>query len=91
MVDVDAVLLRAADLVAERGWGQGVFKTHDGRLCMIGAVQVASDEMGVDQMQSWIRLEAYLDGRNPIAWNDVRGRTKTQVIRALLRAAGKEA
>jgi hypothetical protein len=95
MTEVEKVYLRAADLIAERGWTQGDYEALDGRLCMMGACQVAVIEDGYllsDGLYTAVfqGLEQHL-GRNPIAWNDVHGRTKTQVIRALLKAAGKEA
>jgi hypothetical protein len=34
-----AALLRAAAYIEEHGWCQRTMKTHDGRVCMVGAVQ----------------------------------------------------
>lgn len=37
-----AVLERAADLIAERGWHKGSYENSDGCLCVWGAVNVAA-------------------------------------------------
>lgn len=33
---------KAAQIIRERGWFQGNFETHDGRLCIVGALRVAA-------------------------------------------------
>jgi len=36
------LLARAADLIRVRGWTQGTYESADGRLCAIGALQLAA-------------------------------------------------
>lgn len=43
-----AIVTKAIDLIEEHGWGQGIYKDHSGRLCMIGALRAAAGEPLID-------------------------------------------
>lgn len=40
-----SLLLRAADILDERGWTQGGFVGHGGSVCLMGAVNIAAAEV----------------------------------------------
>jgi hypothetical protein len=88
----DAVLLRAAEIVAERGLCQGPWRPG-GSLCAAGAVGEAAEEQGLsrgDMQRYRLRSAGLLGGsefRDVHSWNDAPGRTAPEVIEALERAA----
>lgn len=49
------LLLAAADLIESRGWVQGTLVDYHGRMCMLGALQVAADEGGVSHFGGLLR------------------------------------
>jgi hypothetical protein len=65
---VHKVLLKAADLIEQRGWTQGTFRGSDGRLCTHGAIHMAvfdkPDYFGEHDaplmLAVWCRLRNYL-------------------------------
>ena len=66
---VITLLYRAEDLIQQRGWCQGVPTSPDGGLCITRAIREAGfdgnwDDLGIP----W-----------PAAWNDVPGRTISEV------------
>lgn len=69
------VLYRAADLIEERGWGQGSWSRKPGDpLCIEGAILVAS---GLDDVADGpvycpasLAVRSYLGGKAPFIWND---------------------
>jgi hypothetical protein len=91
-------LMRAAKLLRERGHCQFVAEDHEGRVCLAGAIILASgrqfhlldgglpDFVPALDRPSYKRLTRSL-GRSPWSWNDDRGRTAEEVIEALERAA----
>jgi hypothetical protein len=88
----DSVLLRAAEIVRERGLCQGPWRPG-GPLCAAGAVGQAGEELGLtrSQMEAHLLLFAGALGGSAFTkvhdWNDAPGRTATQVAEALERAA----
>jgi hypothetical protein len=88
----DSVLLRAAEIVLERGLCQGPWRP-EGPLCAAGAVGKAGEELGLTRSEMeahLLRFAGALGGSAFSAvhrWNDAPGRTATQVAEALERAA----
>ncbi|MDQ3856912.1 MAG: hypothetical protein M3327_00445 [Actinomycetota bacterium] len=88
----DPVLLRAAEIVRERGLCQGPWRAG-GPLCAAGAVGVAGRELGLTdpEMDARILRFARAVGGSAFsdvhAWNDVPGRAAGEVAEALERAA----
>ena len=88
----DAVLLRAAEIVAERGLCQGPWRPG-GSLCAAGAVGQAAEEQGLsrgEMQRHLLRFAGLLGGsdfQDVHTWNDAPGRTAPEVIEALERAA----
>jgi hypothetical protein len=81
------VLLHAALLIEERGWNQGSYQ-QDGRLCLLGAINLAQ----TGRHDKWNDMEATLAVRGVLPtscgdWNDAPGRTAAEVIAALRAAA----
>lgn len=99
-----SLLLRAADILDERGWTQGDFVAADGCVCALGAVHLASNEIagipcratfatGDLYEQALDRIYAIVGGLGSggiAVWNDEDGRTKDEVQDMLRRAAGGE-
>lgn len=88
----DVVLLRAAEIVRERGLCKGPWRP--GRsLCAAGAVGQAAEERGLTRAQMEGRLLRFAgslggsDFRDVHSWNDAPGRTVSEVVEALQRAA----
>jgi hypothetical protein len=83
------VLLEAKAHIEKYGWAQDTNIAHDGRRCIIGAVQTA-------QGAFWGGSSAYdaiarAIGTPEIAvWNDRAGRTKADVLEAFDRAVANE-
>jgi hypothetical protein len=59
------VLLKAADLIEQRGWAQGRFEDADGRLCIHGAIHVAVSGLAV-------RNDRDRDSLSTAAWHQFR-------------------
>lgn len=87
------VLRKAADVIRERGWNQGHFETLGGRVCVLGAINVAcgldadSMKLPLSYLDAEAALRAVLPVPWPSEWNDERDRTAEEVIAALLKAA----
>ena len=82
--EASKVLLRAADLIEDRGWCQRALEDDMGRYCAIGAIlQVpgTTDERSV----AATRLMKSICERDVAVWNNAPGRTKEEVV-AKLRA-----
>jgi hypothetical protein len=92
LAQTDQVLLRAAGIVRERGLCQGPWRSG-GPLCVAGAVGQAGEELGLsrsDMKAHLLRFAGALGGSafsDVHSWNDAPGRTATQVVEALQRAA----
>jgi hypothetical protein len=88
----DVVLLRAAQIVLERGLCQGAWRPG-GSLCAAGAIGEAAEERGLTREMMEIhllRLAGSLGGsdvRDVHAWNDEPGRKAPDVVEALQLAA----
>jgi hypothetical protein len=91
--DVSGVLLRAVEVLAERGWCQDAYTNDAGQVCVRGAMNVAViGQADADLLDSALeRLDGYLrsQGWGVLAerWNDVEGRTADEVVAALRAAA----
>lgn len=93
-------LLRAAEVLQERGWTQDGMESPDGEVCVIGAIRVAtigratwndlSDIAELEQITRFhdarVALTRWLN-MPPTIWNDQRGRTQFHVKMALLNTA----
>ncbi|MDQ3865218.1 MAG: hypothetical protein M3304_00100 [Actinomycetota bacterium] len=90
--DPDPVLLRAAEIVRERGFCQGPWRTG-GPVCAAGAVGVAGRELGFVDPEIDARLLRFAQAvggsafSHVHAWNDAPGRAAWEVADALERAA----
>jgi hypothetical protein len=88
----DSVLLRAAEIVRERGLCQGPWAAG-GPLCAAGAVGEAARELGLHRTEmegKVLRFARSLGGstaRDVHGWNDAPGRSAGDVAEALERAA----
>ena len=88
----DPVLLRAAEIVRERGFRQGPWRTG-GPLCAAGAVGEAGTDLGLSRRtmeRHLLRFASALGGSDFAdvhRWNDAPGRTAGEVAEALERAA----
>ena len=85
MTATGEALQRAANLIRERGWVQGCYKTDDGAMCISMAIYLAAEPEGVDaalrRVQDGLLARGWQCGL--IAWNDVDGRTKDEVLALL--------
>ena len=92
LADADPVLVRAAQIVRERGLCQGPWRAG-GPLCAAGAVGEAGKELGLTrpEMESCLlQFAGVLGGavfRDVHRWNDAGGRTADEVAEVLERAA----
>jgi hypothetical protein len=78
------VLLRAVDLIEERGWCQHKLRSSEGSICTEQAIREASP--GVWRLPL-MHFAAFLGEAEVHHWNDDRGRTKEEVVSALRQAA----
>ena len=93
-LDVRGVLLRAADLIEQRGLCKGMQQDELGRLCIAGAVLLASDcyigsahnEAGLLAVDRFLR-HIGSDDCGPAPWNNAPERTQAEVVAALRAAA----
>jgi hypothetical protein len=80
------ILLRAAELIAERGWAQGSLRADDESMCALVAIANA-DETGTQRYAAYgVLLKLLPDGR-VANWNDAPERTAEEVIDTLIAAA----
>jgi hypothetical protein len=98
MDNTSRILLRAAELIAERGWAQGGYEMEDGTLCALGAINYAAvgvpyyrrNAAGVAATQQLRRAVAQCPRwfyASIDQWNDDPGRTAEEVIDTLIAAA----
>jgi hypothetical protein len=94
--DVGKVLLDAADYIERHGWCQHIYQDHAGKVCAAGALlHVAIPdtyhptvrEKASLALLALAKLKKYLGTDWIGSWNDMRGRTKEQVVAALRGAA----
>lgn len=96
MSEVSEVLVLAAHVLRNDGWGQHAVIDLDGRRCAKGALLCAAKKLHSNPAEGgWptlaLRAEAALAdhlGCSVAAWNDEPGRTAAEVQDALLAAAG---
>jgi len=91
--DVAAVLERAAEVIVDNGWCQGTF-SFDGCYCALGAI---ANACGIEGWKANFaegmtgraaqQLRDTIDRDAVDEWNDTEGRTQTEVVAALRRAA----
>jgi hypothetical protein len=92
VIQPDPVLLRAAEIIRERGLRKGPWKAG-GPICAAGAVGAAGEDLNLTRPeveQRVLQLACALGGSKPSDvhhWNDVPGRTAGEVADALERAA----
>ena len=92
LADPDPVLVRAAEIIRERGMCQGPWAAG-GPLCAAGAVGEAAGELGLHRTEmegKVLRFARSLGGstaRDVHGWNDAPGRSAGDVAEALERAA----
>jgi hypothetical protein len=92
LVEPDPVLLRAAEIVRERGLCQGPWRAG-GPVCAAGAVGVAARDLGLSRREMEdvvLRFARAVGGSNAgdvHGWNDASGRSAGDVAEALERAA----
>ena len=84
---------RAAEIIRERGWCQGLYSNEDGQVCMVGALYVASGLPPHGQLNhlptdSAARSMGYENCDEAISWNDAPDRTVDQVLALLAGEAG---
>lgn len=87
---VKEVLLKAAEIIEERGWCQGSYNKETGEVCAKGGLRKAVGWPHQDGEGYYGALDALytLIGAGTIlSWNDTPGRTKSDVITALRQAA----
>lgn len=82
---------RAAEILREDGWCQGVSRDERGAHCAAGAVWEACPGPGgyPVRLLTQIRLGRVI-GTQVVSWNDTPGRTAEEVIAALGRVAAGE-
>jgi hypothetical protein len=92
LAEPDPVLLRAAEIVGDRGLCQGPWRAG-GPLCAAGAIGEAGRDHGLDRTEMEARVLRFarsLGGSSAgdvHAWNDAPGRAAEDVAEALERAA----
>lgn len=92
LAEPDPVLLRAAEIVLERGLCQGPWRAG-GPLCAAGAVGEAGNDHGLDRPEIEVRVLRFAHALGGSAasdvhvWNDAPGRNAAEVAEALERAA----
>lgn len=96
MAQYPDILIRAAEIITQRGWVQHHFGLPDksgkgpGPVCAARAINEASAELGATERQRWDARYAMfvVIGKDSIAsWNDQGKRNKQEVIDSLQKAA----
>lgn len=94
------ILVRAAELLGEKGWCQGTPRNAQGEMCARGAICAATHELAGDDPISWAwwnadsRLRDYVNKETGLHmdvpdWNDMPERTAEDVILMMKRAASE--
>lgn len=90
MRSTDEVLDRAAEIIEQRGWCQGVSALPDGRCCAGWAIRTASNQDESAFNSAANHFFGYIGWRPIHGWNDEPQMTKERVV-ATLRAAARSA
>lgn len=80
---------KAERILRKRGWHKGDFMNYQGKVCILGAINVAKKQViasypGDDIYQA---LRSICDDNYPEVFNDANGRTENEVCEVLLAAA----
>ena len=86
-----AILKHAAKLIEERGWTKWQMIDAGGSLCAVGAIRMAAagrTDRGTKEARAAQKcFERGLEKHGAVGWNDVVASSKSQVIKALLKAS----
>jgi hypothetical protein len=97
------ILLRAHEIIEERGWCQQALQTADGRVCLEAAISIAAGGAAVleddcdtsegaarafDEMKRRVRF-APGENHRLWVWNDRPGRTKDEVLKLIRMTVGE--
>jgi hypothetical protein len=67
-----------------KGYSVSVTDPKACRFCLVGAIRKTTNEMAYEDHQKMLtQLCAVIGSMSIVDWNDVKGRTKTQVLAAL--------
>ena len=87
------VLNIAADIIEQRGWCQNNMMDPEGRVCLLGALNMSSSGA---RIQVWDHvspviddLAKYLGVSIIVTWNDEVGRTQFEVVNVLRKRAAE--
>ncbi len=81
------ILLRAAELIEQRGWCQGQSRCN-GRICLVTAIGIANLECSENHNERiFDTFRKYLNVPGLASWNDNPKRTKEEVINKLKECA----
>ena len=93
--EANLLLLRAADLIEERGHAKSALEDEKGRLCALGALNLAHS----GNATNWSGARDFIKARNKLArqvksnmiscWNNRPERTQQEVIDALRAATAQ--
>lgn len=82
------ILKKAASLLDEVGWVQGMYGGSMKGYCSYGAIDAATDDT-MEQTKCRIAINRSA-GMNGIEFNDAKGRTKEQVLKMFAKAINSE-
>lgn len=89
-MNTSEVLKQARQVIVDKGWCQGFAEESDGRVCMIGALdKIARMEETIYEKARLALLFAIprVQAADSVSgWNDVKGRTKEEVLAVFDRA-----
>lgn len=77
---------RAAALIREYGWCQGIYRSREGSYCVMGALESVSSPATPEYWEAKRRLSRVAGLPNDghvLRWNDAEGRTVKEVLAAL--------
>ena len=80
-------LLKAAEIIEQRGWCQGLLESSSGQVCALGAMDMLEHSMEFDWMRSLMALEIEIGSASIADWNDNPSRTQAEVLAAFRAAA----
>ena len=80
-------LLKAAELIEQRGWCQDFLENSRGQVCALGAMDMLEHSMEFDWMRSLMALEIEIGSASIADWNDNPSRTQAEVLAAFRAAA----